>query len=154
MEILRRQITIAHDDVVAIRDDLDRARRFVFKSHSARLLEIEFSHRPATVWTDLHEIAGEALQGGEIIAGSINEVALRSIVRNRFGGTYGNRATGGVSWYWRYRASRRVAALRDRLSEVGHWPLRLADPLTGSPVKLRSARRIYDLRGSRRREVR
>jgi hypothetical protein len=26
---------VAHDDVVAIRDDLNRARRFVFKSHSA-----------------------------------------------------------------------------------------------------------------------
>jgi hypothetical protein len=89
LDHLRRQITIAHDDVVAIRDDLDRTRRFVLKSHSAGLLEIEFSRRLATVWTDLHQIAGKALQGGDIIAGSIHEGALRSIVLNGFGGRMG-----------------------------------------------------------------
>jgi hypothetical protein len=114
IQILRCQITIAHNERVAIRDELDRARRLVLKSHSAGLLEIELSYRPATVWTDLHEIAGEAPQGGEIIAGSIHEGALRSIVRNRFGWTYGNRTPGGVSWQWRLRTSRLVAALRGR----------------------------------------
>src|SRR5258707_3193066 len=44
IKILRGKIAIAHDHRRAIRDELDRAWRVVFKSPPARLLDIEISY--------------------------------------------------------------------------------------------------------------
>jgi hypothetical protein len=43
IEILGRELAIAHDNGIAVGDDVDRARRIVFEPDLARLLDIELA---------------------------------------------------------------------------------------------------------------
>src|SRR5262249_59680459 len=76
VEILGGELAIAHHDRLPVGDDLDAARRLVFETNLAGLLDIELASDATAVGADLDEIPDQLLHVREIGADLVDLSAL------------------------------------------------------------------------------
>ena len=76
IEVLRRELAVAHHDRAAVGDDFDHARRIVFEADLAGLLQVELTFGAGAVGPDLHEVTDQGLDRRQIKADAIDQRAL------------------------------------------------------------------------------
>ena len=66
IDVLGRELAVAHRHRRSVGDDVDRARRVIFETHLAGLLDVEIALGLAAVGPDLDEISDQRLQRRQI----------------------------------------------------------------------------------------
>ena len=79
IEILGRELAVAHHHRRAVGDDIDRARRVVFEADLAGLLDVELALGAAAVGADLGEGAGHRVHARQVAADLVDQRALLRI---------------------------------------------------------------------------